>query len=284
MSGSKAGSVEAAARAVRGWPSMVWAQVRLNHTVLVRQRGMAVSILVLPVFVAVLYAITGRGGEAIGGVPSDTYIGVGAIAMVFTTAFMSVSLAVVNRREERVYKRLRGTPLPVSAIFAGDVAHAAAVTFVQAALAAGFVLVRDAPTPGNVPLVLLAVVVGAAVFCALALGLSGLLPNTEVAQLAAIPVVLVGAVGSGVAPLTAFPGWAQRTAEVLPLTPVVRMLHTGWLGRDFSSEPVKGVAADKVGILQGFQVTAGSLGVALVWIAIGLWLTRRYFRWDPRRA
>lgn len=269
-----------------GWARTVWAQVRLNHTVMLRQRGLAVTILVMPLFFVVLYTVTVRGNGLKIGIPPRPYVGVGTLAMGFATAFMSVTSAVVGRREERVYKRLRGTPLPVGSIFAGDILHAVLVALVQEVVAGGYLIVAlHAPVPHDIVLVLVGSAVGAAVFCALALGVSGLLPSVEVAQLAAVPVLLVGALGSGMmVPLSVFPDWARRVGEVLPLTPAVRMIRTGWFGRDLSVAPVKGVTPPRVGFLEGFQVSAVSLGVALLWIALGLWLTRRFFRWDPRRA
>jgi ABC-2 type transport system permease protein len=274
------------ARSMPGWPAMVWAQVRLNHTALVRQRGLAFSVLTLPLFFVVVYTINPTAHETIGGVSTRAYVGVGTLAMGCLAAFMSVSAAAVYRREERIYKRLRGTALPVGAIFAGDVAHAVLVGLVQEVLSAGYlIVVLHAPMPSNIPLILVASLIGSVAFCVLALGVSGLLPSNEVAQLASVPVLLIGALGSGMAiPLSALPGWARGVCEVLAPTPIVRAVRTGWFGRDFSAEPAKHVAAHHVGLLDGFQVSGAGLGVALLWIAVGLWLTRRFFRWDPRRA
>src|SRR5262249_36843619 len=159
---------------------------------------LAFSALLLPLFFVVVYTL-GPAGAMVGGVPRKEYVGAATLALVFTTAFMTVSSAVVNRREERIYKRLRGTALPTVAIFAVDVVHAVLVALVQEIVSAGYVVVAlHAPIPRDIPLVLLASVVGASVFCALGLGVAGLLPSTEVAQLAAMPVIVLGALASGI--------------------------------------------------------------------------------------
>ncbi|WP_101787871.1 ABC transporter permease [Nonomuraea indica] len=264
------------------WASMVWAQARLNQTVLLRQRGLAFSVLLLPLFMAFAYTSgDAQGGATVSGVPMTVFAAVGAIAVVFPFSYMTITTGIVVRREERVYKRLRGSALPTSAIFAGDILHATLVGAVQGGVILAYVIaVVGAPVPRNIPLMLLAFVLGAAVFAALAIGTSGLIPNYEVAQLVALPVLLVCMFGSGMMlPLSELPEWGQRVAERLPLTPVVTMMRTAFLGRDFGRD-----GAPEVGFLEAFQSSAAGLGVALLWIGVSLWCTRRYFRWDPRRA
>src|SRR5687768_4128744 len=99
---------------------MVWAQARLNQTVLLRQRGMAFTVLLLPLFLAFVYTSGPQGAEMVNGVPGGVFAAVSAIAVVLPFSYMTIATAVVVRREERVYKRLRGSALPTSAIFAGD--------------------------------------------------------------------------------------------------------------------------------------------------------------------
>ncbi|MEV4221336.1 ABC transporter permease [Nonomuraea sp. NPDC049725] len=263
------------------WLSMVWAQARLNQTVLLRQRGMAFTVLLLPLFLAFVYTSGPQGAEMVNGVPGGVFAAVSAIAVVLPFSYMTIATAVVVRREERVYKRLRGSALPTSAIFAGDIVHATILGAVQAVIILVFAMgVAGAPMPSNVPLLLLAFLLGAAVFAALAIGTAGLIPNYEVAQLVALPVLFVSMFGAGLMfPVSVLPEWGQRVAEMLPLSPIVAMMRTAILGRDFAAD-----AAPAVGFLESFQVSAVAIGIGLLWIGVGLWSTRRYFRWDPRRA
>ncbi|WP_165969611.1 ABC transporter permease [Nonomuraea terrae] len=263
------------------WLSMTWAQARLNQTVLLRQRGLAFSVLVLPLFLAFVYSSGPAAGGAVAGVPAGVFAAVGAMAVVFPFSYMTIATGVVVRREERVYKRLRGTALPTSAIFAGDVVHATLVGAVQAAIILVYAIAAvGVPAPANVPLMLVAFVLGAAVFAALAIGTAGLIPNYEVAQLVALPVLFLSLLGTGMLfPLSVLPDWGQRVAEALPLTPIVTMLRVAFLGRDVAQE-----GAPAIGFLESFQVSAPGIGIALLWIGVGFWSTRKYFRWDPRRA
>ncbi|MGN9785659.1 ABC transporter permease [Nonomuraea sp. ZG12] len=263
------------------WLSMVWAQTRLNQTVLLRQRGMAFSVLLLPLFLAFVNTANARSQDLVNGVPATAFAAVGAIAVVFPFSYMTIATSIVVRREERVYKRLRGSALPTSAIFAGDILHATLVGAVQAVVILVYaVAVVDAPMPRNIPLMLLAFLLGAAVFAALAIGTAGFIPNYEVAQLVALPVLFISLVAAGVMfPLSMLPEWGQQISERLPLTPVVSILRTAFLGRDFAQE-----GAPAIDFLESFQVSAAGVGIGLLWIGLGLWLTRQYFRWDPRRA
>ncbi|MGI5491276.1 ABC transporter permease [Microtetraspora malaysiensis] len=263
------------------WMSMVWAQTRLNQTVLLRQRGFAFSVLLVPLFLAFVNTAGPASGTTIGGVPGAVFGAVGAMAVVFPFSYMTIATTIVVRREERVYKRLRGSALPTSAIFAGDILHATLVGAVQAAIILAYAMgVVGAPAPRNIPLIVIAFVLGAAVFAALAIGTAGLIPNNEIAQLVAIPVLLVSMLGAGMMfPLSVLSAGVQRAAELLPLTPIVSMIRTAYLGRDFARD-----GAPEVGFLETFQVSATEIGIGLLWIGVGLWCTRQYFRWDPRRA
>ncbi|GAA4520235.1 MULTISPECIES: ABC transporter permease [Nonomuraea] len=263
------------------WLSTVWAQARLNQTVLLRQRGLAFTILLLPLFIAFVYTSGPTASGEVNGVPAAALAAIGAIAVVFPFSYMTIATGIVVRREERVYKRLRGSALSTTAIFAGDILHATLVGAVQAAVILVYAVgVVGVPVPGNVPLMLVAFVLGAAVFAALAIGTAGLIPNYEVAQLVALPVLFASMLGAGMMfPLSVLPEWGQRVAEVLPMTPVVDMMRIAFLGRDLGR-----AGAPEVGFLEGFQVSAAGLGIGLLWIGVGLWCTRKFFRWDPRRA
>ena len=40
---------------------------------------------------------------------------------------------------------------------------------------------------------------------------------------------------------------------------------------------------DHLGTAATFAAAAPSLAVGAAWVLIGLWATRRWFRWEPRR-
>jgi ABC-2 type transport system permease protein len=62
---------------------------------------------------------------------------------------------------------------------------------------------------------------------------------------------------------------------VLPLTPVVELLRLGLTGTTAGGQTVSPLASFGAGVLP--------LVVLAAWIAAGLLLTRRWFRWEPRR-
>jgi ABC-2 type transport system permease protein len=76
-------------------------------------------------------------------------------------------------------------------------------------------------------------------------------------------------------PLDVLPDGLARVAELLPLTPAVDLMRIGLLG----------VTADGtvVDFAESFGAAVQPVVVLAAWTAVGIWLVRRYFRWEPRR-
>jgi ABC-2 type transport system permease protein len=141
-------------------------------------------------------------------------------------------------------------------------------------LAAATVL--DVGMPTNPGLVLVAVVLGTAVFVLLAAVSTALTRTVEMAQVTTMPVLLVPTILSGAMfRLEDLSDPLQHLANVLPLTPVVDLLRLGMTGttRD-------GASVDLVG---SFGPAVVPVLILAAWVAAGMWATRRWFRWEPRR-
>nr|MDT0667532.1 ABC transporter permease [Micromonospora sp. DSM 115978] len=76
-------------------------------------------------------------------------------------------------------------------------------------------------------------------------------------------------------PLDTLPEGLEQLGRLLPLTPVVDLLRLG----------LTGTAADgtTVGLAGSFGEAVPSVLVLLAWAAVGSYMTRRWFRWEPRR-
>ena len=99
---------------------------------------------------------------------------------VVATAFAGLAIMLVIRREEGILKRLRSTPLPAPVYLLAVLTTTMAAFLVQAAaiIALGMA-VFGASFPDNLVSLVVALVLGAAVFAALGVGLTGLVRRAE---------------------------------------------------------------------------------------------------------
>jgi ABC-2 type transport system permease protein len=177
---------------------------------------------------------------------------------------------------------LRSGPLSDAEVLGGSVLGAILLYLVQSAVIVVIIAtVLDGGPPADPVLMLLGMVLGAAVFALLATALSGVTPTAELAQLTVMPLLLVSLLGSGfMFPLDGLPTAVRAVAQVLPLTPVVEVVRTAYLGRDFTSGGDHGA----LGFVETWTTCVPALLNLIAWIVVGAWLARRYFRWEPRRG
>ncbi|GHG58308.1 ABC transporter permease [Streptomyces griseocarneus] len=195
-----------------------------------------------------------------------TMTGAFGYVLLFVVYYNLMS-AYTARREELVLKRLRTGEAGDAEILAGTALPSAAIALAQCVLLVGAgSLWLDMRVPARPELLLAGVLLGIVLLAALAAASTAFAKTSESAQLAAMPLAMVSMLGSGMFwPLAAMPEGLARFCEVLPMTPVVELMRTGWLG---------GASAAEV---------LGRLGAALVWVILGVFAVRRWFRWEPRR-
>jgi ABC-2 type transport system permease protein len=268
------------------WLRLAYSQFLLSQRVYWRDLGFALTGALLPLGLSLAYSISRHGKGRIAGYDTGAYLLPGFAGFVLLWIVYNVINSAASRRDRLIYKRLRGTPLPDTAILTGEAASGSVTSLLQVVilLVVG-TLAIDAPAPRNPLLLLLGILFGAVAFSLLAIGLSGLLPSGEVSTWIVTPVILVMMMTSGIAmPITDLPGWAQHVAPYLPSSPVVEIVRTAWLGRDFASDPtVSGVPA-AVGFAGSFRACAQPLGILCAWAGLSFSMGKRFFRWDPRRS
>lgn len=259
-------------RAARRTLALSRAEVRL----LLRNKIAMFTVLAMPLmFVVILFMTTADVAEE--RMQLGSFIGITLIGFVLLfVVYYNLVTTLVARREELVLKRLRTGEATDPEIIAG-----AAVPGLLIA-AAQLLIIGVAATalfglgmPVNPILVIVAVVAGALVFVLLGAASTAVTRTAEMAQLTTLPVVLVSMLLSGMTiPLDALPDMLERVARVLPLTPVLQLTQLGVEGSTGSGAPV-----DFAGT---FGATLGPLVVLAVWIYVGVYATRRWFRWEPR--
>ena len=188
----------------------------------------------------------------------------GSIALaVVASGLVALSIALAYERAYGVLKRLAGTPAtPVHQVLARILALLA-INAVQAVLLVAIAAGVLGWTPGpaaSVPLLVAAIVLGAATFASLGVLLAGTL-RAETTLAVANGLFLVALLlGDAVVPIDRLPAALAGVAGALPFAPLVDLLRAG-LGAG-GADPARSA------------VVIGAWGIA------GLLLATRFGRWD----
>jgi ABC-2 type transport system permease protein len=187
---------------------------------------------------------------------------------VASTAFAGLAISMVVRRESGVLKRVRATPLPPAVYLVAVLASTFIVFLIEAIVIVllGRLLFHVA-LPTRLGSLFVALVVGAAAFAAMGLGLTGAVRSAEgssaVVNIVYLPMAIIS--GTFFTPKD-YPAFLSAIANVLPLT------HYTKLTRDVMVRH------------HHLWSDGGALAVVLLWGAIGLVAAVRTFRWQPREA
>jgi ABC-2 type transport system permease protein len=245
--------------------ALLWHQVRYEQLSFWRNPQSAFFTFVFPVVIIVIFgALFGHGGGSsyfYGLSALQYYVPTIAAVSVLGSCYSQLAIMLALRRQNGILKRVRGTPLPAWAYFLGLLAHCVMVSVVDVALIAGIGRLYGVPLPSHWAAIAVALVLGAASFCALGVAVASLIRNAEAAppvvQLVLFPMLFI----SG----TYFP------------------IHSAVLNRISGALPVRPF---NQALLGPFAEHAGfdwkHLGVLLAWGAVGALVAIRRFRWDRR--
>jgi ABC-2 type transport system permease protein len=187
---------------------------------------------------------------------------------VASTAFAGLAITMVIRRESGVLKRIRATPLPPATYLLAVLISTFIVFLIEASLivAIGRTLF-DVAVPGRLGSLLLALVIGAACFAAMGLGLTGFVRSAEgssaVVNFVYLPMAIIS--GTFFTPKE-YPGFLRAIADVLPLTYFTKVTRDVMVRNDH------------------LWHDTGSVAVLALWGVIGLVAAIRGFRWQPREG
>ena len=244
--------------------SLLWHQIRYEQLSFWRNPQSAFFTFVFPVvIIAVFGALFGNGGRSsyfYGLSPLQYYMPTIAAVSVLGSCYSQLAVVLAVRRENGILKRVRATPLPAGTYFLGLLAHCIMVSVIDVCLIVGVSRLYGVPFPTHWAEIAVALVLGAASFCALGVAVASLIRNSEAApavvQLVLFPLVFI----SG----TYLPIHSQLLNRVAGLLPV----------RPFN-QALLGPFAHHTGV--GW----GNIGVLLVWGALGALIGIRRFRWMP---
>ena len=222
-------------------------------------------------FLVIFTALLGHFTVQIGSRTVNTstyYVASMASFSVITACFNNIAAAVTFQREDGILKRAHGTPLPSASFIGGRILHAILVAVLLVAITAVFgrlVYSADIPTGLSLLRFVVALLVGAAAFCALGLAVTAFIPNTDAAAPIINAIILPLEFLSGI--FIPFgnntPAWILWVAKVFPVRHFVLSMEAGFLGTAFNWTDVLFVA---------------------VWGIAGMLLAIRFFTWEPRQG
>jgi ABC-2 type transport system permease protein len=246
----------------------------------VRNREAMIFSFGFPALVLVLLGSIFNGRYDQAGVTSSQVFSAGMIAYgILSTSFITMGVGISVDREDGTLKRLRGTPLPATAYFAGQLILVAVAVLAEVALllAVG-VVVFDMPLPTEAGRWLtFAWLLALSVVACTLLGIaaSSLVSSSRSAgPVLNVPVVALQFIsGIFVHPITALPSWMVHLSSVFPVK---------WMGQGFRSVflPDTMMATEAAGSWEH-----GTTALVLAaWCVIGLVLSLITFRWTDRRT
>jgi ABC-2 type transport system permease protein len=187
---------------------------------------------------------------------------------IITACYTNIAMGVVFAREEGVLKRMRGTPLPPWVYLFGRIAVSVMVAILLVVIIGVFGRVfYHVKPPGvrTVPALVVALVVGAATFCAIGLAMTSFVPNVDAA-----PAVV--------------------NATIFPLLFIsdvfIPIQGNGFLTHFAAIFPVKHLSHAVITAYSPFTVGSGfegrDLAIMGAWGIAALVVALRRFRWEPR--
>jgi ABC-2 type transport system permease protein len=184
------------------------------------------------------------------------------------TAWNTYGVRLVAAREAGVLKRWRATPLPRWCYFVGRIAATVVVAVVAGAatVAAGVLIFHTHLTARGALGALVAFVLGAFAWAAIATAVTAAVPTLEAAAptflIIYFPIIIV----SGIFGSISEPHWLSTLASYLPAEPLIHATATA------------------LGSTAGHPLLPGrDLIVLAAWIIAGLAAAIATFRWEPHR-
>jgi ABC-2 type transport system permease protein len=230
-----------------------------------RSREAAFFTFVMPIIFLLLLGSV-YGNDDIDGIKGSTYLLAGLIGYgVVATAFAGLAITIVIRRESGVLKRVRGTPLPTWIYLAAVIGSTLLVLALESVVLIAIGQALGAGRPASPFGLALAILVGAVVFAALGLALTGAVRSDEgssaLVNAVYLPMVFISGVFFSVDSL---PSFLQAIADVSPLTYLLDLV------RDL--------------YIDGGNPSPTDLAVLAAWGIAGLLIALRVFRWEPREV
>jgi len=247
-------------------------QVLYINKAFVRSPFAAFFTLVFPIMFLVIFSVIfGNGSvEVARGVTVRTatfYVPAIAAFSVITACYTNIAMSLSIARDSGALKRMRGSPMPAWAYMIARIVHAVLVAVLLVVICAAFgaVFYQATLPTSTLPAFLVALVVGAATFCALGVAVTSVIPTSDAApaivNASVLPLMFISNV---FIPLQNPPQWIDILAKIFP----VRHFSDALIGSFFQ--------------LNGSGLHTNDLLVLGAWGLGGVIVALRLFDWEPR--
>jgi ABC-2 type transport system permease protein len=243
-----------------------------------RERQSVVFILAMPaIMLALLGAIFGKEHGAPGVSVGDLYVAGVIGGGVMATSYQNLGISIAFERERFTLKRLRGTPLPPAAYFAGKIIQVVVASIAEVAvlLAIG-VAFYHLRLPASLPAwwtftwVFVLGVAGCSLLGIAASSMPRSAARNGVAVIT-LPFVVLQFISGVYVPFFLVPSWLRDIAALFPLEWMCRGMRSVFVPQAVTLEP-------------GHSWQHGQTALVLsAWIVAGLVLCLTTFRWQNRR-
>jgi ABC-2 type transport system permease protein len=196
---------------------------------------------------------------------------------IMSTSFQYLAIGIATERETGMLKRLSGTPMPRTSYFAGKVVQVMVCTVAETVLliAVGMLFYHlHLPTdPGKWWTFAWVFLLGSAACSLMGIAASSVPRSAASATpVITLPFTVLQFISGVYVPFTAVPAWMRDIASLFPLKWMAQGMRSVFL-------PEQAVALEPAGSWEH-----GLTALVLVaWIAAGLVLCAKTFRWQSRR-
>lgn len=248
-------------------------QVRYEQKAYWRNPASAFFTFAFPLVFLVIFASLNNGAtvDFLGGLAYNQFYIPAIIAFgIMSATYTQLAITLSLRRQTGELKRFRATPLPPWALVGGLLGNSVVISVLITVLTSLLGIVAYGVTfPGHWLALAVALVVGAATFCALGVLVSTLVPNADAAPAVVnavfFPVLFLSGTFVPIDPSSVL----ARIADVFPVRHFNEAVFTA-----FDPRLPRGV---------GHGFAWGDVGVMALWAVGAALLAVRRFRWEPRR-
>lgn len=270
------------APAVAPLPSLLTTGLSRGHievTTFFREREAVVFIFSLPaVLLLLLGSIFNSGHVQVPGVTTGQLYAAGMIAGgIMATSYQYLGISVASERDQGMLKRLYGTPLPHAAYFIGKIIQVFVCLIAEVALlmivGVAFYHLHLPSTPAKWLTLAWICLLGGTACALLGLGVSSLARSARSASpVITLPFLILEFISGIFVPFDEVPRGLQDVAAIFPLKWMAQGLRSVFLPPQAAAlEPAHSWELGRVAL------------VLAVWVAAGLVLCIRTFRWQTRR-